>query len=179
MLASKINSRCGQEIERVKKRNIKLQGLRSVAVFEASKGLLVILVGFGLLSLIHRDLQAVGEQVIHFLHLNPAHHYPKIFLDFLSGLKPANFLWLAGGALCYSALRFVEAFGLWFAKSWAEWLAIFSSAIYLPFELLEVYREVTWIRVSLTVLNLLILGYLIWIKQQEAQHPEFSMQKEI
>jgi hypothetical protein len=36
--------------------------LRTVALIEASKGTLVLLVGFGLLSLAHHDAQRIAEQ---------------------------------------------------------------------------------------------------------------------
>jgi len=55
-------------------------GLRAVAVFELLKGLLVLLAGAGALSLIHQNVQGVAEQLVRRSHLNPAHHYPRIFI---------------------------------------------------------------------------------------------------
>lgn len=47
-------------------------GLKAVAMFEALKGLLVLLGGFGLLALVHHDVQAFVERIVVHLHLNPA-----------------------------------------------------------------------------------------------------------
>ncbi|MEO5762904.1 MAG: DUF2127 domain-containing protein [Vicinamibacteria bacterium] len=55
-------------------------GVRSVAVFEAAKGLIVLAAGFGLLSLLHRDVQAVAESIVRHLHPGPAGHYSEIFI---------------------------------------------------------------------------------------------------
>ena len=55
-------------------------GLRAIAVFEAAKGALVLLAGFGVLGLLHRDLQAIAERLVRFSHLNPASKYPRIFV---------------------------------------------------------------------------------------------------
>ena len=57
------------------------RGLRMVAVFEGAKGGLVLVTGVGLLAFIHRHLHSAAEEVVRHLHLNPARHYPRIFLD--------------------------------------------------------------------------------------------------
>ncbi|HZV33272.1 MAG TPA: DUF2127 domain-containing protein, partial [Verrucomicrobiae bacterium] len=67
-------------------------GLRTVAIFEFAKGMIVLLAGLGLLSLIHHDAQAVAEDIVRRLHLNPAHQYPRIFIDFAGHLTDAR-LW--------------------------------------------------------------------------------------
>ena len=56
-------------------------GLRVVSIFEAAKGLLVLLVGFGLSAYIHKDLHLAAERLVRHFHLNPASRYPLIFLD--------------------------------------------------------------------------------------------------
>jgi hypothetical protein len=61
--------------------------LRTVAVFEATKGALVLLVGFGSLSLVHHDIQQAAEHLIAHTHLNPASRYPHIFIDVANQLK--------------------------------------------------------------------------------------------
>lgn len=56
-------------------------GVRLVATFEAAKGALVLLAGFGFLSLVHSDAQRIAEELVGHLHLNPANRYPRIFID--------------------------------------------------------------------------------------------------
>ena len=53
-------------------------GLRTVAAFEAAKGLLVMATGLGLLSLLHHDVQRAAESVVRHLHLNPARDHELI-----------------------------------------------------------------------------------------------------
>ncbi len=43
-----------------------------VAAIEAAKAIIVLLAGFGLLGLLHRDLHAMGEELVQTLHLNAA-----------------------------------------------------------------------------------------------------------
>ena len=56
-------------------------GVRGIAIVEATKGLLVLLVGFGLLSLAHRDVEQFAAEPVRHAHLNPASHYPHIFIE--------------------------------------------------------------------------------------------------
>ena len=43
-------------------------------------------------------------------------------------------------------LRFIEAYGLWYIRPWAEWMAIASGSIYIPFEVADLLRKPDWIR---------------------------------
>ncbi len=55
--------------------------IRAVAAFEALKGAVVLLASSAVLSLAHRDLHALALALVEHTHLNPASHYPQIFLD--------------------------------------------------------------------------------------------------
>jgi uncharacterized membrane protein (DUF2068 family) len=136
-------------------------GLRTIAGIEASKGVLVLLAGIGLLELVHRDVQAVAEELVRHLHLSPSARYPRIFLE-LAAQVSRGWLWLlAAGALLYASLRLVEAFGLWREKRWAKWLGAGSGAIYVPFEVVGLFEKVTALRIASLVVNLLVVVYLL------------------
>jgi len=105
--------------------------IRSVAVLEAFKGVVVMLAGLGILSLVHRNLQDVAANLILHAHLNPASHYPSIFLDTIHDLNNSKLWRYSAGAASYVSLRFIEAYGLWYTKLWAEWLAALSGAFYV------------------------------------------------
>jgi len=134
------------------------EGLRAVALFEAAKGTLVILAGLGLLALVHADLQALAERLVRHTHLNPASHYPRIFLDAAAGLTQGRLLWLVLGALGYAAVRWIEAYGLWFGRRWAEWFAALSGGAYVPVELYELATRPGWLPAAALVLNVAIVA---------------------
>lgn len=135
-------------------------GVRGVAVFEATKGVVVILAGFGLLSLIHHDLQTAAEQFVRHLHLNPAKHIGRIFIEAASNFSDARLRILAMLALLYASMRFFEAYGLWFKQRWAEWFAVISGGIYVPFEILELSRGFGWLKIFALVINLAVVVYI-------------------
>ena len=145
-----------------------LAGVRTVAVVEAAKALLVLLAGFGLLALIHRDVQDLAEKFVRHSHLNPAGKYPRIFLDAADRVTDAR-LWLyASLAALYSLVRSVEAYGLWNERRWAEWFALASSALYLPVEIYEMWHRFGWVKASIFLTNVAVVSYMAYALKHSA-----------
>jgi len=143
--------------------------LRSVAIFEAAKGLIVLLLGLGLLRLVHRDLDDIAEQIIRFLHASPGGHLSDLFI---AAARKANdkSLWaIAAAALVYALVRFAEAYGLWYEREWAEWFALLSGAMYLPWEVLSIIRHSIPLKWVVLILNLLIVLYMLTLRVQAAR----------
>ncbi len=139
-----------------------LTGVRAVAVVEGVKAAIVLLAGFGLLALIHRDVQEVAETLVRHSHLNPASKYPKIFLDAANKVTDGT-LWLfAGLAALYALVRAIEAYGLWNERRWAEWFALASSAIYLPVEVYEMWPRFGWVKFSIFLTNIIVVLYMAY-----------------
>mgnify|MGYP003579455517 CR=1 FL=1 len=145
------------------------QGLKAAAIFVAVKGLLVILVGLGVLAFVHHNAQAFAERLVLHLHLNPARHYPRILIEAPGRLTDARIWMFATGAFAYSALRFTEAYGLWRARPWAEWIGIVSGGVYLPVEVIAMVRRPTILKAILLVLNALLVAYLSVIRYRQSR----------
>jgi uncharacterized membrane protein (DUF2068 family) len=139
------------------------RGLHVVALFEGAKGLLVLLVGFELLTFIHRDIYEAAIRLVQHIHLNPASHYPRIFLDLTERINDTKLWSMALAAAMYFVVRMVEAVGLWLRKTWAEWFAILTGGMYIPIEMFEVARSVTWPRVTVLVVNVGVVSYLLFV----------------
>lgn len=136
------------------------RGLKFIAIFEASKGLLAILVGFGLVKLLQVDVEAMLYNLANTFHFNISRHFIELTLNAISHIHSDQIGLIIGFAFAYSSLRFVEAWGLWFKCRWAEWLAALSGSIYLPFELYELYESIHWIKVLITAINIAIVIYV-------------------
>src|SRR5262245_29742840 len=135
-------------------------GLKTIAILEALKGIVVLLAAAGVVSLVHEHAQAVFEEIVRQFHLNPASRYPRIFLDAISSLSSTKLWLLAAGASVYSTIRFAEAYGLWHARAWGEWLGVISGSLYLPIEIYELLIGVSPVKVVLLLTNLIIVGFL-------------------
>ncbi|MFO1349720.1 MAG: DUF2127 domain-containing protein [Gammaproteobacteria bacterium] len=136
------------------------RGLRTVAVFEAAKGTLVLLVGLGLLSMVHRDIQALAVDIVRHFHLNPASRYPHIFLEAAAKANDLSLWLLAAGAFGYTLVRLIEAYGLWLGRRWAQWFGALSGAIYLPIEIYELTAGITPAKIIVLLVNLIVVVYL-------------------
>ncbi|CAM5779979.1 DUF2127 domain-containing protein [Rhizobacter fulvus] len=142
------------------------RALRLVALMEAVKGLIVFGAGFGLLALLHRDVRHIAESLVTRLHIDPENHFAGIFLHAAARLTDARLWGFAALALAYSALRWTEAWGLWFHRRWAEWLGAVGGAIYLPVELYELWHQPSPIKLATLTLNLAVVAYLGWTLRQ-------------
>jgi len=140
------------------------RGVRAIAIFEACKGVVVLIGGFGLLHFLHHDIQSTAEELVRHSHLNPARHYPRIFIEAAKRTNDSRLWFLASMAFIYSSARLVEAWGLWRLKSWAQWFAIVSGAIYIPIEVVEIIKRVTVLRVLVLAVNIFIVIYLIYVR---------------
>ncbi|HEV7477023.1 MAG TPA: DUF2127 domain-containing protein, partial [Burkholderiales bacterium] len=135
------------------------EGLRAVALFEAFKGTLALLAAGGLFYLIPHDLRQVAVELVGRLHLNAGKSYPNVFVRILEDTSNAQ-LWLVGClVVIYALVRFAEAWGLWRSRRWAEWLAAVSGAIYVPFELYELSRGFSWIKLAALAANLAVVAF--------------------
>lgn len=146
--------------------------LRTVAVLEAAKGVLVTCLGLGLVSLSHRHLglESVAENLLYVLHIDPGWHISKIFLAAAARLGDTNLLMLAAIAAAYSMLRFVEGYGLWTGRVWAQWIALISGIMYLPLEIYELIRKPALAKWIILLINLAIVVYIAWLRSLGRSH---------
>lgn len=149
-----------------------IRGLRAIATFEATKGVLVLAACFSLFAFVHGDVKAFTGHLAKQLHFDPATHFPRLFALLSSGLTDAHLRLLALLAAVYSAMRFIEAYGLWFGKSWAEWFALVSCSVYIPIELYELWKGFTWLKIGFISVNLAIVLYLGFVlrRSRTAHH---------
>ena len=136
--------------------------MRAVALLEALKGAIVIGAGFGLLTLLHRDVRHLAIALVTRLHIDPERHDAGVFLNAAAQLTDARLWGLAALAFVYSALRFAEAYGLWRARSWGVWLGAAGGAIYIPVELYEMWHRPGLLKLATLALNAAIVAYLVW-----------------
>lgn len=137
------------------------RALRAVALLESAKGLLVLLAGIGALSFIHHDAQRFAERLVGHLHLNPASRYPHIFLEFTAKVTDSRLRTLAELAAGYALVRFIEAFGVWQERRWAEWFAVVSGGIYIPFEIYNLFHGDAWLSLGALLGNVVVVGLMI------------------
>jgi uncharacterized membrane protein (DUF2068 family) len=141
-----------------------VRGVRTVASVELLKGLLVALAGLGVFTMRHKDIWGIAESLLEFLHVNPYHHYVGVFIDLVYKVSDIRLWKIAVVASVYVILRFIEAYGLWYVRPWAEWMAFASGAIYIPFEASDVARHPNWFGFLVLTINVLIVLYMLMLR---------------
>jgi uncharacterized membrane protein (DUF2068 family) len=144
--------------------------LRAVASFEFVKGIFVLLIGLSALLLVHKDAWLIAESLLARLHINTDRRWAQAFLDFADNLTDAK-LWAAAQlAFTYSALRFIEAYGLWKERTWAEWVAFGSGTLLLPLEVRELMRGITVVRSVMFLANIGVVFYMYYLIRAGQRH---------
>lgn len=140
-----------------------------IGFFKFAKGVFFILIGVGVLHLVHRDLAEMLFKVALALRIDPESHLVNLLLDKVQNLTPHRLRWIGTAVFLDAGLDFIEGTGLILRKTWAEYFTLILTASFLPWELFEIIRHVTVIKILLTILNLLVVIYLAYIlKQRQA-----------
>jgi len=143
--------------------------LRIVAAIDVFKGVIVLAIGFGILSAHSHVLENGGVSLLRLLDIDSTLAMPQKFLAMLQAVDNEHGL-LTIAATAYAGLRFVEAYGLWFMRNWARWLGIVSAGIYVPFELYYLVRKPGLMTASVLTINLVVL-WLLWPRHHKPPPP--------
>ena len=139
----------------------RLQALRSVALVEFAKGAFVLVAA---ISLYWIDPSDVAEAFLSFLHISPDHHFARLLFSWADKLSNITFLHIMLLAGAYSGLRFAEAYGLWHARAWAEWIALVSGALYLPIEIRLLAHRLSLVHATVFLVNLAIVLFMFYLR---------------
>jgi uncharacterized membrane protein (DUF2068 family) len=131
-----------------------------IGLFKLFKGISLLIVGFGLLKLLHRDIGTVVEHWIEVLRVDPDNRFVHRALLRIFNVTPKQLKELSAGTFLYAGIFLTEGTGLVLRKHWAEYMTLISTGLFIPLEVYEIYRHFTWVKVAVTVVNVLIVWYL-------------------
>jgi uncharacterized membrane protein (DUF2068 family) len=154
-----------QQTKRSETRHRHDRWLIIIGTFKILEGVLFVLLGLGVVRLLHRDIGDMLLRAAMALRLDPESHFVNILLDKVQLLTPHKIRLISVGIFLKAGLDFVEGIGLALEKRWAEWLTIGLTASFLPWEIFEIAKHFTWMKVGITLLNLLVLIYLLWVQR--------------
>ena len=145
-------------------------GVAFIAGFKLVKGFLLLLVGLGLLKLVHAEIATLFSLLIEALHLHADSRILHSLVLKVDALQPHTVLLMGVISLGYAGLLLIEGVGLWLEVSWAAYLTVISTSLLLPFELYEVLQRVSAFQIGALLLNLVIVVYLISQSKQHTLH---------
>jgi uncharacterized membrane protein (DUF2068 family) len=132
-----------------------------IGVLKLISGATALLVGIGVFRFLGHDPGPKAERIVTHLGLDPHNHVIHAVISGITGIDRAHLRALEAGTFFYAALHTIEGTGLILGYHWAEYLVIVATGSLIPFEIYEIARRFTIIRVALFILNVAIVIYLI------------------
>ena len=133
-----------------------------IGVFKFVKALLLLALAVGALKLIGKDLGEELKRLVEQLNVDADNRFFRMTLRKVAGIDEGKLALISAGTFFYSALFFAEGIGLLLRKRWGEILAVIITSTFLPLEIYELVKESSVFKIILLVLNVVIVGYLIW-----------------
>ena len=132
-----------------------------IGVFKLFKALLLIVAGIGAIRLLHKDLASTAMHWVQVLRVDPDNRYIHGVLVRIFRVTPKQLRELSVGTFIYAGLFLTEGFGLLLRKHWAEYFTIITTGLFIPLEIYELVRHFTITKLVVTVINVLIVWYLV------------------
>ena len=161
-------------ISKSRKRSKYQRWILAIGAFKLLQALLFILLGIGALRLLHADLPAMTEHfIVDIMRFNPEGHFVKVVLDRVELIDPHRLRQISVVIFGIAALDTIEGVGLMMEKAWAEYVTLILTASFLPWELFELARRVTAVKLGLTAINIAVLLYLVfYVKMRMRERQE-------
>lgn len=138
------------------------QWLILIGGLKLAKALLFISIGFGILKLLHKDLVVIITRLAMDHGFDTESHFIDMVLDKVSTINDHRLRQISAAVFAYAGLDILEGVGLILEKSWAEYLTLALTASALPWEFFEIMRHATWPRVCFSLVNVLVVIYLVF-----------------
>lgn len=143
------------------------RGLLMIGLFKLGKAVFFFALGVGALHLLHKDLADEVLRLATAFKFDPESKFVTLLQDKVDLIDAHRLLQISFATFAYSALALTEGIGLMLEKVWAEYLTLILTVSFLPWELYELARHPNWFRLSLLIINLVVLGYLIWLLKRK------------
>ena len=132
-----------------------------IGLFKLFKAILLIAVGIGAIKLLDKDLSSTVMHWVQVLRVDPENRYLHGILLRIFRVTPKQLKELSVGTFLYAGLFLIEGGGLLLRKHWAEYFTIITTGLFIPLEVYELAKHFTTVKLAVTVINVLIVWYLI------------------
>lgn len=118
--------------------------------------------GIGAVSLLHKDVATTVTNWLDSLRVDSDNGLIHKLLSRVFAVTPKQLKEISAGTFFYAALLLTEGTGLLLRKRWAEYFTAITTALLIPLEIYQLIKRFTLMRVGVLVVNVAIVGYLIW-----------------
>jgi uncharacterized membrane protein (DUF2068 family) len=153
-------------------------GLYLIGIFKLVKAVFFLGVSLGALHFVHHDLSGTVDRMIRELHFDPESRIVDLVTDKVALITHHKLRLISLGTFLYSGLCTTEAYGLLRRKVWAEFVTLWLSVSFIPWELWELARRPTFWHVAILLANLVIVAYLVWMLQRKKKKTRQAFQSD-
>ena len=149
------------------------RGLFAIGIFKLTKAVFFFCLGLGVIHLVGKDLGDEATRLATALRFDSEGRVVTLLQEKADLIDARRLREIGFFSFAYSALALTEGVGLLLEKVWAEYLTLILTISFLPWELFELARRPTWVRLALLLINLAVLWYLLWLlrRKRAGVHP--------
>lgn len=148
------------------------RGLLAIGIFKLLKSAFFFCMGMGAFHLLHKDLGDEAMRLATALRFDPEGRFVTLLLEKVDAIDAHRLREIGWATFTYSMIALTEGVGLMYEKVWAEYLTLGLTVAFVPWELYELFRDPTLLRLLLLLANLVVLGYLVWLLRNKKRTPE-------
>jgi len=135
--------------------------IRLIAVFKLLKAASLIVLGIGILKLMHTDVTTKLDHWVAMLGFDPGSRYVNHAIERATNISPHKYKEFSLGSFIYASLFLTEGIGLWLKKRWAEWFTVVITSSLVPVEIYEIFHHPTVIKIIVLIINVAVVAYLV------------------
>jgi uncharacterized membrane protein (DUF2068 family) len=159
--------RTGESMQGKPRDHARDRGLLLIGLFKLAKAIFFFGIGAGALHLLHKD---IGDEVMAIatrLKFDPEGRFVSLLMSKVDLIDAHRLRQISFATFAYSAIALTEGYGLLTERVWAEYFTLGLTVSFLPWELYVLARHPDWIRLGLLLINLAVLGYLVWLLRRK------------
>jgi uncharacterized membrane protein (DUF2068 family) len=153
-------------------------GFEVIGAYKLISGFLALALGIWSIRYLDHDPLGGLERVSLRLGLDPDNHVIHSAIAAVSGVNRKHLRAIEAGTFAYALLHLVEGIGLLRGRDWAGYLVIIATSSLVPFEIVQVVRKLSFLRLSLLVLNVGIVIFLITTMRNERRRERENAKSE-
>lgn len=144
--------------------------VRLIGALKLVKGVVLIGLAVGAFELVHPDVAERVRQWGMQGGTHAIHHLVLATIGKVNDLGSHKLLMTSLALLVYAGLFLTEGTALLLRKRWGEYLTVFITGSFIPFEIYEMVHKQSVMKGAVLVLNIAIVIYLVWHLRATRKH---------
>jgi uncharacterized membrane protein (DUF2068 family) len=151
-------------------------GFKVIGSLKLLSGMLALAVGIGAVRFLDHDPGPKLERAVTHLGLDPHNEIIHRVVSAITGIDRTHLRAIQAGTFFYALLHTIEGVGLLLERDWAGYLVVVATSSLIPFEIYEIAKKFSFLRIALFVLNVGIVIYLLaTLKKERANRSKQSV----